>query len=222
MRPFSGDRCLHQSRFSVVARLSGSYQGPRRTPARALADWPRLTSYRRPIRVLPLSPEVPIIRRERRSGSDASRKVSVPFSVRWPCRAVRCSRHPDDPASALRLFVRLCDCAAGTHRDGTFRRPLALAVFRSLADLQILGRSSLAMARLYWIICVSALLATGHASPGNMNVHLSGDVPLPVPASPSRPGRARGSMVQRHLTPHRFRHPATLLGSCPSQCCSCP
>ena len=25
----------------------------------------------------------------------------VPYSVRWPCRAVRCCRHPDDPAAAL-------------------------------------------------------------------------------------------------------------------------
>jgi hypothetical protein len=29
-------------------------------------------------------------------------RFSFPYSVHWPCRAVRCCRHPDDPASAFR------------------------------------------------------------------------------------------------------------------------
>lgn len=44
-----------------------------------------------------------------------------PSALLRPCRAIRCSRHPDGPASALRSI--------GGGSD--FRRPLALAVFRS-------------------------------------------------------------------------------------------
>jgi len=62
----------------------------------------------------------------------------------------------------LRLESRLF---APKRTGRAFRRPLALAVFRFFADPKILGRSSLAMAGLYWIVCVSASLATGHASP---------------------------------------------------------
>jgi len=47
-------------------------------------------------------------------------------SVRWPCRAIRCCRHPDDPASAFRIDLRTSP-RAGSTREPT-RRPCGFSL----------------------------------------------------------------------------------------------
>ena len=62
---------------------------------RLVLESPARSMGRRSIRSSPRS-------NDRQPEADASHKVSFPFSVHTPCRAIRCSRQPDDPASALR------------------------------------------------------------------------------------------------------------------------
>jgi len=87
----------------------------------------------------------PVIRLQRRSGSNASHKVSCPFSVHWPCRV-----SPVQPASGRSRFgvAALLSRSDRNPSRWPFRRSLALAVFRFFTDRNILGRSSLATADL--------------------------------------------------------------------------
>jgi len=116
----------------------------------------------------------PVIRLWRRSGSDASHKVPVPFSVYWPCRV-----SPVQPASGRSRFGVAASrfCFAETHRDGSSggRSPLRFFASTPTADP---GPIVLCDGRSFWIAVMSAPLATGHASP--IFVLDPGDVPLPV------------------------------------------
>jgi len=110
----------------------------------------------------------------RRSGSDASHKVPVPFSVHWPCRV-----SPVQPASGRSRFGVAASrfCFAETHRDGSSggRSPLRFFASTPTADPRPIV---LCDGRSFWIAVMSASLATGHASP--IFVLDPGDVPLPV------------------------------------------
>jgi len=54
-------------------------------------------------------------------------------SVRWPCRAVRCCRHPDDPASAFRIDLRTSPRAGPTREP--IRRPCGFSLPSHEGDL---------------------------------------------------------------------------------------
>ena len=108
--------------FPVVAvALSPPRGGRRRRPVRLRAlqrpprDRPATIRHGSP-RGLPASPARPTlacprrvarapraVRTTRPAGPAGAPLVrfSFPYSVRWPCRAVRCCRHPDDPAAAF-------------------------------------------------------------------------------------------------------------------------
>jgi len=135
----------------------------------------------------------PVIRLLRRSGSDASHKVPVPFSVHRPCRV-----SPVQPASGRFRFgvAALSISVTGTHRDGLYggRSPLRFFASSPTGDPRPIVLSD---GRFVWIAGASAPLATGHASP--IFVLDSDDVPLPVLASGSQPGRGRPSRVIEHL-----------------------
>jgi hypothetical protein len=186
-------------------------------------DRPRHTSSHRPLRVLPLSPMFPG-QPARGDGPEQTPLIRClsPSAYSGRVAPVRCSQHPDDPASALRRSNRLEPIPPG---------PIAMALpaaarpcgFSLSRRPRILRPIVLCVGRLYWIAGVSTPLATGHAPPSSaVNTVNTDDVPLPV-------RQAGHGLARRGPQGHRTyrwtvedRVPATLLGFRPSQCCSCP
>ena len=89
-----------------VATACASASGPR-PPRHVRSGSPRACRRRRPGRLsrarraVTRGPSGLSSRHSHRPGRAPLVRFSFPYSVRWPCRAVRCCRHPDDPAAAF-------------------------------------------------------------------------------------------------------------------------
>jgi hypothetical protein len=179
-------QCFHQPgvrhRVAVVAR-SPPRGGRWRRPS-------RLRALQRPTRSLgrdrvpgtpashPASPARPASRARRggarrlaertarpshRPGRAPLLRFMFPYSVRWPCRAVRCGRHPDDPAAAFVTVsprppqlpaasnVETCRCVRDAWRDG--HPPLRFSACARRDD------------RVSPVVSGRAPVRTGHAPP---------------------------------------------------------
>lgn len=138
--------------------FSGLLESPARSKGSPLGfDCPRTSNDRQP------------------GGGRASHKVSVPFSV--DPAVLRCPVHPASGRSRFGI--------ADLGGLSDFRRPLALAVFRStLTPIQATVLRDSPSSR---IVPASASLAAGHASP--RNVVFIGRCSATCSASHPRPGR---------------------------------
>lgn len=203
MRPFSGGRRLVDLASALL-------------PGHQLGRDGRDSSIRRPIRLLSLVPVFPF--HPAPSGGPGRSPLIGFLSPSAFTGRVALS----GAASIRTIPLRRCGSFQASQPGPigmglpAAARPCGFSLLRRLEDPRPIVLSD---GRSLWIVCASARPATGHASPVCFS-RPRGDVPLPALASPSRPGR--NAIINGDRTPLEARISATLMGSCPSQCCSCP